>query len=107
MSLFKKYFLNCGRTLDAIHKKIDGIHEQIEKNNAALASTLNEIQTVDEVNEALEKVKSEIPALVDLTNYATKNDIHLVVQSDKVAGDATKLVSSLAYCKDFYDSNHY
>ena len=73
---------NCDR--DEINKKIDGIHEQIEKNDATLATILKEFPTVDEVSEEDGK-------------YALKTEISLVVQSDKAHCDTTAVIPSLAY----------
>ncbi|WP_289705106.1 hypothetical protein, partial [Bacteroides acidifaciens] len=57
--------------IDALHKKIDTLHEQIEKNDTALATTLNEFPTVDEVNEALDELKNN---MVNMDNLYTKEE---------------------------------
>lgn len=45
--------------IDAMNKKIDALHKQTEANDAVMASIINDFPTVDEVNEALKKVKTE------------------------------------------------
>ncbi|KAK8845753.1 hypothetical protein M9Y10_020671 [Tritrichomonas musculus] len=69
--------------IDALHKKIDTLHEQIEKNDTALATTLNEFPTVDEVNEALDELKNNMVNMDNLytkeeadNKYRSKNDLN-------------------------------
>lgn len=45
--------------IDAMNKKIDALHKQTEANDAVMAFIINDFPTVDEVNEALKKVKTE------------------------------------------------
>ena len=51
--------------------KIDTLHKQIEKNDTALATTLNEFPTVDEVNEALDELKNN---MVNMDYLYTKEE---------------------------------
>ncbi|KAK8880947.1 hypothetical protein M9Y10_003653 [Tritrichomonas musculus] len=54
--------------IDALHKKIDAIHEQTQANDKSLASTLNEFPTVDEVNTALKN------NMINMDNLYTKEE---------------------------------
>lgn len=62
--------------INALHNKIDAIHEQTKSNDASLATIINEYPTVDEVNDVLKEyaLKKDIPEPVDLSNYALKSD---------------------------------
>ncbi|KAK8840030.1 hypothetical protein M9Y10_031315 [Tritrichomonas musculus] len=56
-----------------------------------------------EINDEL-ALKSELPEPVDLSNYALKSDIPLVVQSDETECDATAAVPSLDYVVNTYQT---
>ena len=46
--------------IDAIHKKINALAANSHNNDAAMASTLNDFPTVDEVNAALDEIKNSM-----------------------------------------------
>ena len=57
--------------IEALHYKIDTLYEQIEKNDIALATTLNEFPTVDEVNTAIDELKKN---MANMDNLYTKEE---------------------------------
>ncbi len=74
-----------------------------------LAEKVNELEvefdnfpTVDEVNEALEKGKNEIPAPVDLTYYVLKSDLTVIFDDEQWAyftdQPRTFLIESFGEC---------
>ena len=57
--------------IDALHKKIDVLAANSHNNDAAMASTLDDFPTVDEVNAALDEIKN---SMVNMDNLYTKEE---------------------------------
>ena len=78
--------------------------QKIEKNDTALATTLNEFPTVDEVNEALDELKNN---MVNMDNLYTKEEGYNKYSTKSMVYDLQQFHVDNYMSKDQVQANYY